>query len=93
MAKAWPSSRSPPSSRGCGRPKRSRKTIDEGGTWGGGALVELHPDSRINLQDGRVCEQDEEFTAGTFFCGTVLGHAAILSLDSSDGSTKYLYYT
>lgn len=40
-----------------------------------------------------VCDQDNKFTAGIFFCGTVLRHAAILSLDSNDGSTKYLYYT
>lgn len=37
--------------------------------------------------------QDDMFTAGIFFCGTVLKHAAILSLDPNGGSTKYLYYT
>lgn len=59
---------------------------------GGTTLVELHPYGRINIQNECVCDQDNEFTAGIFFCGTVLRHAAILSLDSSDGSTKYLYY-
>lgn len=55
--------------------------------------MELHPYGRINIRNECVCDQDNEFTAGIFFCGTVLRHAAILSLDSSDGSTKYLYYT
>lgn len=55
--------------------------------------MELHPYGRLNIQNECVCDQDNEFTAGIFFCGTVLRHAAILSLDSSDGSTKYLYYT
>lgn len=65
----------------------------QGRNLGGITLVELHPYSRINIQNGCVCDQDNEFTAGIFFCGTVLRHAAILSLDSNDGSTKYLYYT
>lgn len=56
-------------------------------------LVELHPFSRTNKNSKWVYEQDDMFTAGIFFCGTVLKHAAILSLDSNGGSTKYLYYT
>lgn len=60
-------------------------------------VVELHPCGRTNKQTNKhskwVYEQDDMFTAGIFFCGTVLKHAAILSLDSNGGSTKYLYYT
>lgn len=56
--------------------------------------VELRSCSRTNKHSKWVCEQDDMFTAGIFFCGTVpKKHAAILSLDSNGGSTKYLYYT
>lgn len=92
MVRVWPSSPSRPSSPGCGRRKRSRKTIDEGdirGTWRRVRTAFL----RQTKHSKWMCGQDDMFTAGIFFCGTVLKHAAILSLDSNGGSTKYLYYT
>lgn len=60
-----------------------------------------HPGTRLsrtvssqqNKLSKWLCGQDDMFTAGIFFCGTVLKHAAILSLDPNGGSTKYLYYT
>lgn len=60
-----------------------------------------HPGTRlsrtVSSQQNKLAKwlrgQDDMFTAGIFFCGTVLKHAAILSLDPNGGSTKYLYYT
>lgn len=66
--------------------------IDEGDAPGGHDVVET-ASSRQNKHSKWVCDQDDMFTAGIFFCGTVLKHAAILSSDSNVGSTKYLYYT
>lgn len=89
--KVWPSSPSQPSSPGCGRRRRSLRIIDEGDT------PPIQHSRTATLQQNKhskwVCGQDDMFTAGIVFCGTVLKHAAILSLDINGGSTKYLYNT
>lgn len=77
-AKALPSSRWRPSSRGYVRRRRSRRTIETctSPTW-------------QNVEHKRSVHD----RWNSFFCGTVQKHGAIFSLDFNGGSTKYMYYT